>query len=283
MTDTAIPIVEANGANIPALGFGTWPMKDETCAQAVAEALRAGYRHIDTAEMYGNEAAVGEGLRASGVERHEIFVTTKIWHDHLKADDARKAAEASLKRLGLDRVDLLLIHWPDNAMTAAEMLEGLCACRKAGLTRHIGVSNFPTTLLDAALDAAQKHGERLAANQVEHHPELDQSKLLASCRAHGLALVSYAPLGKGGLLERPEIRAVADAHGRTPGQIVLRWHIQQKGVVAIPKSQTPERIRANLAIGDFALSPEEMRALHALARPDGRKIDPDWAPTWDVA
>lgn len=280
----AVPTVDAHGARIPAIGLGTWPMTGADCAAAVAAALRCGYRHIDTAQMYANEEAVGDGLRDGGVARDELFLTTKIWRDNLTADRALRATEASLKRLRVDAVDLLLIHWPERALTAAQMVDALRACRDAGMTRHIGVSNFPVALMDAAMAAALRDGGApLVANQCERHPALDQSRVIAACRRHGMAFVSYSPLGKGALLDAPVIDAIARAHRRPPGTVVLRWHVQKPGVVAIPKSQTPERIRANGAVFDFSLSDAEMKAIDSLARPDGRQIAPEWGPDWDAA
>ncbi|MFO1149129.1 MAG: aldo/keto reductase [Alsobacter sp.] len=271
-------IVQANGAAIPALGLGTFRSTGETCVRAVAEGLRVGYRHIDTARMYGNEAEVGEGLRASGVKRDDVFVTTKVWWEDIAAGDLQRSAEGSLKRLGLDRVDLLLIHWPNPAVPLESSIGALCDARRRGLARHIGVSNHPVALLDRAVALAS---EPLVANQCEYHPTLDQTKVLAACRRQGMAFTSYSPLGKGADTEHPVVARIAAAHGRTPAQVVLRWHVQQPGVVAIPKSSTPARIEENFGIWDFDLTEEEMTALSGLARPDGRMITPAFAPRWD--
>ncbi len=275
------PTVEANGADIPAIGLGTWPMKGGECAEAVATALQSGYRHIDTAAMYANEEAVGEGLRNSGVARDEIFVTTKVWHDDIGNGDLQRSAEASLQRLGLDQVDLLLIHWPNRAVAVSECISALCEAKSRGLTRHIGISNFPTALMDQAVAAAD---EPLACNQVEYHPFLDQTAVLNRCRDHGMALVSYCPLGRGdvgGVMNTEVVQNMAQRYGKTPGQIVLRWHVQQPGVVAVPKSANPERIAHNLAVFDFTLSDDDMAALHGLARADGRVVNLAIAPDWD--
>src|SRR5918993_731241 len=273
-------VVHANGAAIPGIGLGTWKLRDEACGRAVEHALGIGYRHLDTAAMYGNEEAVGEGLRASGVPRDEVFVTTKVWYTDLKPGDLERSAEASLERLGLGAGDLPLIHWPDPRVSLDGPIKGLCEAKRRGLARHVGVSNFTVALLDEAVRLAT---EPLVANQCEYHPFLDQSPVLAACRRLGLAFASYSPLGRGDLLNDPTIREIAEAHGRTPGQIVLRWHVQQPGVVAIPKSGTPERIAQNLAVFDFALSEEDMRRLHGLAKPDGRMVRASWEPAWDWA
>ena len=273
------PLVHANGVAIPAIGLGTYDLRDEAGAETVATALRLGYRHVDTAPIYDNETAVGQGLRASGVPRDKIFVTTKVWRDDLGRGALQASAEASLKRLGLSEVDLLLIHWPSKTIPFDESLAALCEAKRRKLTRHIGVSNFPVALLDKAVRLAS---EPLAANQCEYHPRLDQTKVLAACRRHGLAFVSYSPLAHGGLLDDPVVRRIAAAHGRSPGQIVLRWHVQQPGVVAIPKASQEAHISANLTVFDFALAEAEMAALTALRRADGRVINPGFAPAWDA-
>ena len=271
-------VVKANGAEIPAIGLGTWQLRGEEGAAAVKSALEAGYRHIDTAAMYGNEEAVGEGLRASGVARDEVFVTTKVWPEDLAPADLRRSAEASLKRLGLSQVDLLLIHWPNAAIPLAGTIRALCEAKRAGLSRHIGVANFTVRLLDEAVSLAD---EPIVANQCEYHPYLDQSLVRAECRKHGAAFVSYCPIGKAQVLSEPAIQAIAKAHRRTPAQIVLRWHVQQPGVAAIPKSGDSRRQRENVAVFDFALTDKEMAAICRLARPGGRMVTPSWSPRWD--
>jgi diketogulonate reductase-like aldo/keto reductase len=275
-----IPLVEAHGAKIPAIGLGTWQLSGGTCTRAVIAALECGYRHVDTAKMYGNEAEVGEGLKQSGVPRTEIFVTTKVWRDDLHDGDLQRSAEGSLKRLGLDKLDLLLIHWPNRDIPLQEAIKALCETRACGLTRHIGVSNFPVALLEEALFVAT---EPIVTNQCEYHPWLDQTKVLAACREHGVSFTSYCPLGRGEGPRDPEIKKIAEAHGKIPSQVLLRWHIQQPDVIAIPRSGTPAHIRENISIIDFELSPDEMRAISGMARKDGRIVDFDWAPDWDKA
>jgi diketogulonate reductase-like aldo/keto reductase len=270
-------VLTSGGAAIPALGLGTWPLRGDECAEAVATALKTGYRHIDTAAMYGNEEAVGEGLRASGLKRGEVFVTTKVWPDDLAPADLRRSAESSLKRLGLDAVDLLLIHWPNARIALRETIPALVGAKRDGLARHIGVANFTVTLLDEAVALAD---EPIVANQCEYHPSLDQGPVLAACRKHGVAFVSYSPLGRTAELREPAIVAIAKARGRTPAQIVLRWHLQQ-GVGAIPKSGNPARIAENFAVFDFTLSEDEMRRISGLGRRDGRLVSPAVAPAWD--
>lgn len=277
---TRAPIVQANGASIPTLGLGTWQLRGEDCVEAVRHGLSVGYRHLDTAAMYGNEEAVGEGLRASGLDRDEVFVTTKVWLTDLDDGPLQRSAEASLRRLGLDAVDLLLIHWPSPEIPLSRAIPALCDARRRGLARHVGVSNFPAALLEEAVSLAS---EPLVTNQCEYHPYLDQGPVLAACRRHGLAFTSYSPLGQGTLLDEPVVREVAQAHGASPGQVILRWHVQQPGVVAIPKSGSPRRIEENLKALDLSLTEAEMARLHGLARPDGRMISPEFAPRWDRA
>jgi diketogulonate reductase-like aldo/keto reductase len=267
-------LVEANGARIPAIGLGTWRLAGEAGSSAVQHALAVGYRHIDTAAMYDNEEAVGEGLRASGLPRDDIFVTTKVWYTDIAPGDLQRSAEASLKRLGLDAVDLLLIHWPNPDIPLRDSMQALAEVRRRGLARHIGISNFSARRVDAAVAACP---EPLVANQCEYHPYLNQDAVRAACARHGLAFTSYCPLGKGDLVNEPVVRAIAAAHGKTPAQVVLRWHVQQPKTVAIPKSGNPDRIAENLAAFDFALGEDEMRRLSALARPDGRMVNPAWS------
>ena len=272
------PTLASNGALIPRIGLGTWRSAGGEAARAVEAALRAGYRHIDTAAMYDNEHDVGEGLRRSGVPRSEIFVTTKVWRDDIADGALQRSAEESLERLRLDHVDLLLIHWPNETVPLAESLGALCEVKRRGLTAHIGVSNFPATMLDEAVRLAS---EPLVVNQCEYHPRLDQTAVLAACARHGIAFTSYCPLGRGALTQDPTLEAIGRAHGKTAAQAILRWHVQQPGVAAVPKSATPERIEQNLDVFDFELSPAEMAAIDGLRRPDGRIVSPAFAPAWD--
>ncbi|MEP9371628.1 aldo/keto reductase [Mesorhizobium sp. KR1-2] len=273
--------VNANGASIPALGLGTWTLKGEECSALVSHALSIGYRHVDTARRYDNEVAVGAGLRASGIARDELFVTTKVWWTDIAPGDLERSAEASLKDLGLDQVDLLLIHWPNPSIPLEGSIKALNAARRMGLARHIGVANFPSGLLARAIALSEAP---LVCNQVEYHPYLDQSKLLRLCRENGVALVSYCPLFRdGGLFNEKAVRDAAARHGKTPGQIVLRWHVQQDGVSAIPRTSKAARLAENIDIFDFALSDMEMAAISALTSQNKRLCDDDFAPEWDAA
>lgn len=266
------------GVAIPKLGLGTFTLKGEDCAEIVAKALEVGFRHIDTAESYENEDAVGRGLRASGVSREDVFVTSKVWFDHLKPDDMQRAAEASLKRLGLDRLDLYLIHWPSREVPVREAVRTLNGLLRQGLTRAIGISNHTVTMVEEAVAASEAP---LAVNQVEYHPYLDQSKLLAALRRHGMGLTAYAPIAKGTVTGDRVIRRIAERHGASPVQVTLAWLMAQDGVLAIPRTSKPERLAENLRAQDVALSEAEIGEISALARPDGRRISPSFAPDWD--
>lgn len=271
--------VQAGGASIPSLGFGTWAARGDECAQAVTWALESGYRHIDTAAVYANEEAVGEGIRTSRVPRGEIFLTTKVGPDDIDEGKLERSAEASLKRLGFDHVDLLLIHWPSPKIPLKRSITALANAKRRGLTRHIGVSNFTPALIAEAVALSE---ESVVTNQCEYHPRLDQSRLIGACRDKGVSFTSYCPLGRAGdILADPKVTAIAKRHGKTPAQVLLRWQVQQPGVIAIPKSANRQRIAENIAIFDFTLDDAEMRALFGLAQPQGRIVSPAWAPNWE--
>jgi 2,5-diketo-D-gluconate reductase B len=270
--------VSADGAEIPAIGLGTWQLAGDVCRRMVQVALEAGYRHIDTAAAYGNETEVGEAIRASTTPRDQIFVTTKVWHDSLRDGALQRSAEASLKRLDIGWVDLLLIHWPSREVPLDEQIRALCDAKRRGLARHIGVSNFPARLLDAAVRAAD---EPIVTDQVEYHPFVDQTAVASACRAHGIALTAYMPLARGRVFEEPVIREIAEAKGKSPAQVVMRWHIEQPGVVAIPRSSRAGHVSGNIDVFDFALTPEEMGRISRLASSGGRLLDPSWGPDWD--
>jgi 2,5-diketo-D-gluconate reductase B len=256
----------AHGAEIPALGFGTSPMTGGLTAETVLAALRAGYRHIDTGRKYGTEGAVGEAIRASGIKRGDIFVTTKVSHEYLRAGDFARSVDDSLKALKLDYIDLLMVHWPNPAIPLSEPIPALAKAKRQGLARHIGVANFNIALLD---EAVRLSPEPLVALQAEYHPYLDQSKLLAAARQRGMAFVAYCPLARGRLFDDKVLGEIAQTRGRTLAQVALRWLIQQN-VGAIPMSSKPQRIAENLDVFDFTLSDDEMRRISALKRANGR-------------
>jgi len=264
---------------MPALGFGTSPMTGGLSAETVLAALKAGYRHIDTARKYGTERAVGEAMRASGLPRENIFLTTKVSHENLRAGDFARSVDESLAALKADYVDLLLVHWPNPAIASAETMPALAKAKREGLARHIGVANFNIALLDQAVALCP---EPLVALQAEYHPYLDQSKLLAAVRRHKLAFIAYCPLGRGRLFGDPVLAGIAGKRGRSVAQIALRWLMQQN-VGAIPFSSKPERIAGNFDVFDFTLSDDEMKSISALKRPDGRVANPAGRVTggWD--
>jgi 2,5-diketo-D-gluconate reductase B len=255
---------------LPLIGFGTSPLRGGMSAATVTAALKAGYRHIDTGRKYGTEEDVGAGIRASGVPRAEIFLTTKVSHEHLRPDDFARSVDASLAALKVDTIDLLLIHWPSPDINLAETMPALAKAKQQGKARHIGVANFTTRLLDEAVKACP---EPLVALQAEYHPYLDQTKLLAAVRRHKLAFIAYCPLGRGTLIDDPVLNEIARTRGRSFAQIALRWLIQQN-VAPIPFSSNPQRIAANLNVFDFELSDEEMARISALKRADGRVANP---------
>jgi 2,5-diketo-D-gluconate reductase B len=256
--------------SMPALGFGTSPMTGGLSADTVAAALKAGYRHIDTARKYGTERVVGEAIRVSGVPRNDIFLTTKVSHENLRAGDFAKSVDESLAALGVDYVDLLLIHWPNPEIALAETMPALAKTKRQGLARHIGVANFNIALLEQAIKLCP---EPLAALQAEYHPYLDQSKLLAAARRHKLVFIAYCPLGRGRLFGDPVLAEIAGQRGRSVAQIALRWLLQQD-VAAIPFSSKPQRIADNFNVFDFTLTDVEMKRIVALKRSDGRVANP---------
>jgi 2,5-diketo-D-gluconate reductase B len=269
--------ITANGAQIPAIGLGVMTLKDDTCVKAVDAALRMGYRHIDTAQMYGNEREVGEGLRASGIPREAVFVTTKVWHDRLKAGDFERSVDESLARLGLPAVDLLLIHWPNKDVPLKETIDALCRTKRAGKTRHVGVANFTVALTD---EAARLANEPLVTNQMEVHPFIDRSKVIAACRRHGLSVTAYCPIARGAVPGDAALARIGAAHGKSPAQVSLRYLVQ-RGIVPIPRSANPGHLAENLAVFDFALSGEQMAELDRLASANKRIVNPPHAPPWD--
>jgi 2,5-diketo-D-gluconate reductase B len=262
-------------------GLAPLTLKDAPCAQAVKTALELGYRHIDTAERYGNEAAVGEGLhqglQAAGLKREDVFVTTKVYHDKLAAADFERSFSESLQKLRLPWVDLLLIHWPNPKIPLAETIGALCKEKRAGRTRHIGVANFTTPLLDEAVKLAS---EPLVTNQIEVHPFIDQDKVLAACRRHGMAVTAYCPIARGKVPGNEVLERIGKAHGKSPAQVSLRFLLQQ-GIMPIPRTDKPDHLAANLALFDFVLSGAEMAEIGKLKKPDGRVVNPPHAPKWD--
>jgi diketogulonate reductase-like aldo/keto reductase len=235
----------------------------------VEQALRLGYRHIDTAEMYDNEREVGEGLHASGIKRGDVFVTTKVWPSHFAPRDLERAARDSLTRLRLRQVDLLLLHWPNPQIPLSKTLGALCKVKRDGLARHIGVSNFTVKLLE---EAFRLSSEPLVCNQIECHPFLDQSKVIAACRKHGMAVVAYSPIARGGARNDKLLARIGAAHGKTAAQVALRFLVQHE-IVVIPRTSKEQRLAENAGVFDFALSAAEMKEIAGLSHRDGRIVD----------
>ncbi|MCW0981695.1 aldo/keto reductase [Agrobacterium sp. BT-220-3] len=271
--------VTANGASIPALGFGTFRIPGPDVLRIVPHALKAGFRHIDTAQIYGNEAEVGEAIAGSGVARGEIFLTTKVWVENYKHDAFLASVDESLRKLKTDYVDLLLLHWPSDAVSLAEQIGALNDVRDAGKVRHIGVSNFNTTLMTEAVSLSKAP---IVTNQIEYHPYIDQDVVIAAAKAAGMSVTGYYGMADGKVFADPVLKDIAASRGKSVAQVVLRWLMQQQGVVALSKTVSEARVDENRAIFDFTLSADDMAAIRALAKPDGRIVSPDGlAPVWD--
>ena len=268
--------MEARGVPVPAAGFGTWLIEGEAAAEGVRDALEIGYRQIDTARAYGNEREVGRGIAESGVPRDEIFLTTKVPHDEATAHEVERAAEESLERLDVDRLDLLLLHWPNPDVPLEQTLTAMNAIREDGRTREIGVSNFPAGLLRQALELAP-----VFCNQVEYHPFLDQRRLLELARENDVLVTAYSPLAHGRVPKDETLTRIGRDHGRTAGQVALRWLLDQPGVSPIPKASSHERRAENFDVFDFTLTDEERAEIDALPK-NVRTANPPWAPDWDA-
>lgn len=265
---------------IPALGFGTYELDNAQAAKMVAEAAKIGYRHFDTAQMYHNEQGVGEGLKASGLARDDYFLTTKIWFDKFQSGDLQTSVVESLRKLDHEFVDLLLLHWPTEEVSLEETIAALNEVKNFGMTRLIGISNFPTVLVDKAINLTNVP---LTVNQVEYHPYLNQAKVLENARSHDMLLTAYCPIARGTVFQDKTLTDIGAKHGKSAVQVTLRWLMQQDSVMAIPKSGSPKNAATNFDIFNFELSDEDMAKISDLAKPDGRLIDPDFAPKWDDA
>ncbi len=280
MSLPTVPNISAHGADIPAIGYGTMLFPaPESAVGLVVHALETGYRHIDTARKYGSEQWVGEGIRASGLAREDIWVTTKVTEEDARADDFARSVETSLETLDLDYVDLLLIHWPQPRVPLEETLGALAKAKRDGLARNIGVSNFTISLLDEAM---AKCPEPIVTNQIEYHAYIRQDRLIAACRKHGMLVTCHVPLARGAVLENPVIREISAAHGRTPAQVALRWLVQQSDVGVVPRALEFSEIEENIAIFDFALRDDEMARIATLQDRNLRVVDPAVRrPVWD--
>lgn len=276
ISTSGVPTVDPKGFRIPMVGLGTWALRGRECARLTEQAIRLGYRHIDTAQMYDNEREVGEGVRASG-KRAEVIVTTKVQPTLLAPHDLERSVKESLARLQLDAIDLLLIHWPNPRVPLAETLGAMAKMKREGYTRQIGVSNFTVALLD---EANKISSEPLVCNQIECHPFLNQDKVIAACRKHGMAVVAYSPIARGSAHGDKVLEKIGKVHERSAAQVCLRWLVQQ-GIVVIPRTSKIERLEENIALFDFELSDAEMREIAGLSRRGGRIVDWTWSPKWD--
>jgi 2,5-diketo-D-gluconate reductase B len=268
--------IEVRGVRVPAVGFGTWLVTGQDATDGVRDALEIGYRQIDTARAYENEREVGRGIAESGVPRNEIFITTKVPHTDARADEVERDAEESLERLGVDQLDLLLLHWPNGNVTLEETLTALDRVREDGRTRNIGVSNFPAGLLEQALEIAP-----IFCNQVEYHPFLDQSRLLEVARENEVLITAYSPLAHGKVPEDGTLERIGSKYGKSAGQVAMRWLLDQPGVSPIPKASSHERRQENFDVFDFTLDDDDREQIASLPK-DVRTANPPWAPDWDA-
>jgi 2,5-diketo-D-gluconate reductase B len=274
----AVQILAVHGARIPQIGLGTMTLKDDICVQAVKTALQVGYRHLDTAAFYGNEKEVGEGLRASGVKREDVFICTKVRENNLKPDDFVRSLDQSLANLQLPYVNLLLIHWNNKDIPFDVSVGALCKAKKEGKAKNIGVANFTAKMLDEAWAATS---EPLVCNQIEMHPFINQDKVLAVSKKRGMAVVAYCPIARGKVPGADALERIGKAHGKSASQVSLRYLVQM-GVCAIPRSANPEHLKANVDVFDFKLSDAEMAELKKLNATNMRVVNPPHAPVWDT-
>lgn len=261
--------IEMQGHKMPSLGFGTWMLQGDECVDATRMALDVGYRHIDTAQFYENEGEIGQAVSDSGVDRDDLFITTKVIPSYFHDKGGMESVEESLKRLKMDYVDLLLIHWPSD-IAVPEMISQMLEIKNQGKTKLVGVSNFNVKQMEEAVKAG---GKDIVCNQVEYHPYLAQGPVLDYARQHNITVTAYCPLARQRLLEEASLKEIGLKHGKSTAQVALRWLVQQEGVAAIPKSGTEKNIRSNFDIFDFNLSDDEMQVIHGLSSADGRIVD----------
>ncbi len=270
--------ITVHGMSMPKLGLGTFRLTGAACAEAVQSALGIGYRHIDTAEMYGNEEGVGEGIAHGGVPRGEIHLTTKVWWDHLEGDGMARAADISLEKLRTDYVDLYLIHWPAAGMDVKDAIGKLGQIQHRGLARHVGVCNFPSALFREAVAVAYVP---IVCNQFEYSVLLGQHMMVETTRSNGAAVIAYSPLAQGRLADHDSLKSIAQKHGAMPAQVALKWLLDQDGVAAIPKAGRPESQQANLDSTKLTLDDEDRAEIAKLPK-DQRFVKPGFAPQWDA-
>lgn len=268
------------GTRIPALGFGTWKLTGNDCADAVDFAIQNGYTHIDTAQIYENEAEVGDGIKKSGKARDQLFVTTKVWRNQFSGGTVAQSVDESLKKLKMEYVDLLLVHWPFPETPVQKLVEEVVKAQQAGKARLIGVSNFNVAQIEEAIKIS---GGKICNDQVEYHPYLNQKPILEAARKNNMFVTAYSPVARGKAIKDAALKEIGLKYGKSAGQVTLRWLVQQDNVAAIPKSATPENIKSNIDIFDFELSAEDMAKISAMGSDEGRQVNPDFAPTWDKA
>jgi 2,5-diketo-D-gluconate reductase B len=269
--------LQTQGISVPRLGLGTYRMQGDVCRTAVESGLGLGYRHLDTAEMYGNEEAIGAAIATSKVARKDLHVTTKVWNENLAPDAMRRALDTSLKKLRLDHVDLYLVHWPAKSMNLPAMFETLVRLKQEGRTRAIGVANFNIALLKTVVETLKAP---IACNQVEYHVMLDQTPLRRYLKSKSIPLVAYCPLAQGRVASDPTLMAIGRKHGASAAQVALKWLLDQDDVLAIPKASRAESQQANLGALNIGLDDEDIKAIAALPK-DKRCVNPGFAPAWD--
>ena len=267
----------SKNVQIPKLGFGTWQMKNDDCVSAVSKALEVGFRHIDTAQIYENEAAVGEALSTSKVDREELFITTKVWKDSLDFRDILVSVSKSLEDLKQEYIDLLLIHWPNPSFALEDIFLALKELVDTKKVKHLGVSNFPVKLMKQA----KKIYPKLICNQVEYHPFLNQDKILKEVDKLKMCLTAYSPLARGQVSSHKVLQTIGKKYKKTSEQVALRWLIEQPCVIAIPKAQKAKHIEANFDIFDFKFDEDDHKKLKELNSKNKRLVNPEWAPEWD--
>jgi 2,5-diketo-D-gluconate reductase B len=269
--------ITVKDAKIPVLGLGTFQLADEVARKITAAAISEGYRHIDTAQIYQNEAGVGKAIKEAGISREEIFLTTKVFRESLYKKEFMPAVEESLRKLKTDYVDLLLIHWPNRNVPVAEYMEQLMEAQRKGYTKYIGVSNHPTALLDEVLAT----GADIITNQVEYHPLINQTKLYTYLRGKGVSLTAYSPIAQGKVLGNPTLKGIGEKYGKNEVQVAMRWLVQQDGVMAIPRTSKIERLADNINIFDFELLAEDVAQIDQLKKDNQRVVNPPFSPDWD--
>lgn len=267
----------SNGSQMPALGFGTWLINNDDVGDRIFKALEIGYRHIDTAVGYNNEAGIGAALAQAGIARDELFITTKVRYDDMQADKLIASVDQSLERLQMDYSDLLLLHWPNSNVPLAETIAAINEVFAAGKTKAIGISNYTVKLMQEAIGLSKAP---IVCNQVEYHPFLNQDKVLSFARANQIAITAYSPLARGKVNDNPLLLQIGAKYGKSASQVALRWLVEQEGVAIIPKAASEKNMRANFEIFDFALDADEQQAIAGLAD-NTRLVSPPWAPNWD--